>query len=382
MKRAVMKKSITKNRVVFGGTLGFFKSMLTGFSMMLLPMYFSMMNISLISYALLLTVGDLVAFLIKPVIGYFTDRHGEKKFLVGGIILYTFSLFLIGQTTSLFNIAMLQVIAGVSSAFLLSIIIIFALRNVQKNPDKKVGLFGAIQSAGWIFGLLLPGFLIDKLGIGAVFYLCPVIGIVLGLLVLNVKTKFKTRTRPSLSFVKKIPLPLIYKTIDMAVFNAFLIFFIRYALKTLSLSKSMISMIVAFECLVFVLSEYGLSRISNQQRRRNWIPLGMLIHAIGIAVMLFGTNLAHYFAAAGLIGFAGAFIDIWVFSYISENVSIKNKGKVIGTVDWSRELGTIFGAQVPAWFVFLSVNPFASIFIFPFIGLVTNLINKKKRKRV
>lgn len=73
------EKSITKNRVVFGGTLGFFKSMLTGFSMMLLPMYFSMMNISLISYALLLTVGDLVAFLIKPVIGYFTDRHGEKS---------------------------------------------------------------------------------------------------------------------------------------------------------------------------------------------------------------------------------------------------------------------------------------------------------------
>ncbi|MCD6557698.1 MAG: MFS transporter [Candidatus Aenigmarchaeota archaeon] len=370
-----MGNKIIENRVIFGGTLGFFKSVLTGFSMMLLPMYFSMLNISLVSYALLLTIGDAIAFLIKPIIGHFSDKHGEKIFLIGGIILYTFSLFLIGQTTSVFNIALLQVIAGISSAFLLSIIIIFALRNVQKKPDRAVGLFGAIQSAGWIFGLLLPGFIIDRVGIKTVFYLCPVLGIVLSLLVLKVKTKIKP-SKFSFSFVKKIPLPLIYKTIDMAVFNAFLIFFIRYALKILALSKSMISMIVAFECLVFAVSEYGLSRISNKQKRKQWIPIGMMIHGLGIATMLFGSSLSHYFVAAGLIGFAGAFIDIWVYSYISEKVGIKDKGKTIGTVEWSRELGTIFGAQVPMWFSFLAVNPFASIFVFPFIGLVTHLIKK------
>lgn len=362
-----------KDKLKFGSMFGFSQSLLRGFASIILPMYFSLMNISLVMYGLLLTIGDIVTFLLKPFIGHLTDKFGERKFLILGILIYTFCLFLIGQTNSVFTIAILQVISAITIAFLLIIIITFALRSVKQKPDSKVAFFGGITGLGWVAGLLLPGFIIDKFGISIAFTTCLVIGPILAFIAYKFLKVYEVKPvslKPSFDFIKKVPLPLIFKTIDMAVFTAFLAFFIRFALVSLGLSRSIIAILIAFECLAFGISQLIIGKKSNPQRRRYWIPIGMFSHIAGIYFLLSGISLLDYFIAAGLIGIAGAFIDIWVYSYISEKVRILDKGKTIATTGWCYDLGTIVGIQVPILFTFLHIAPFMSMFLFPIAGLI------------
>jgi MFS family permease len=362
-----------------GSVFGFFKSFLAGFAIILLPIYFSSMSLSLITYAGLIAIADVFSFLIKPVIGFVSDRYGERNLLLTGTIFYVMSIFLIGQTTGILEITILQIISGVTHAFLLSVIIIFALRDVGKNPEKKVGLFGGVGSLGWVFGLLAPGLIISMFGIQSAFYAYLLFGAMFFVMVYKFSKTYKIAPvrEFSLEFLKKIPRPLIFKTIDMAVFNGFVIFFVRYAIKDLGLSASIISVLIAFECLVFAISEIAVSRASKSLKKY-WIPIGMLMQIAGVAVM-FNGQIITYFAAAGMIGIGGSLIDLWVYSYISENVRLSDKGKSIGTVSWSYDFGTILGSQVPAFFNFLSISPFTSLILFPVAGLITLSVKESNK---
>ena len=371
-----------KLRLYSGAGFGFLQNLLQAFGMLLLPMYFSSLNISLLAYAFLLSIGDVFSFLLKPFLGFLTDKYGERRFLILGILVFTLSLFFIGQTKDILSITVLKIISSVSGALLFILILIYGLRDVNKKPDKKVGVFRSIFSAGWIFGLLLPGLIIDNFGTGFTFYLILAFGLFWILLSYSCTKKLKLKKigkfKPSLSFMKKVPLPLIYKTVDIAVFNAFIFFFTRFALKDLGLSRSIVSMIVVVEVIAFSLGQFLVSRISNRSRRKYWIPICMLTHVVGILTLIYSSQLIHYFIASALFGIAGAFVDLWIYSRISESVRRLDKGKVIGTYGWSFDIATILGAQIPAFFVALNLTPFAGMFVFPVVGFITYFLSKSK----
>jgi len=79
-----------------------------------------------------------------------------------------------------------------------------------------------------------------------------------------------------------------------------------------------------------------------------------------------------------MFGFAGAFIDIWIYSKINETVKKYDKGKVFGTYGWSFDIATIVGTQLPLAFILLNLNVFASLFVLPVVGLITYIFSKEK----
>lgn len=373
----------TKGRLFSGAGFGFFHTMLMAFAIIVPAFYFSSLEISIVTYAFLLTVGDFFSFLLKPYLGRLTDKYGERKFLLGCTFLFFISLFLIGFTQSLPAIVFLKVISTVASALLFVLIIIYGLRNVNKNPDKKVGTFGAIKESGWIIGLLIPGFIIDIFGLSTAFYLIFLAGVIWIYFMHRLTKKYRYRPKieikASFDFIQKIPVLVVLKTMDLAVFTAFLFFFTRYALQNLGLSRSMVSIVVVVEVVFFALTQYLVGRTSNKSKRKYWVPACIVCHLIGIVVMLTASSLYHYFLAAILFGAAGGFIDVWLFSRISETVKKYDKGLVYGTFGWSYDFATIVGGQMPVIFVLLGLNQFSSMFVFPGLMIVAYLWSKKKQ---
>ena len=372
----------TKGRLFSGAGFGFFHTMLMAFSIIVPAFYFSSLDISIVTYGFLLTIGDFFSFLLKPYLGHLTDKYGERRFLLACTFLFFISLFLIGFTTFLPTIVFLKVVSAIASALLYVLIIIYGLRNVNKNPDKKVGTFGAIKESGWILGLLIPGLVIDRFGINTAFYLIFVAGVIWLYFMYKLTKKYrykpKIKIKASFAFIQKIPLLVVLKTMDLAVFTAFLFFFTRYALQSLGLSRSMVSIIVVVETLFFSLTQYLVGRISNKSKRKYWVPACIISHLIGIVVMLNASSLPYYFLASILFGAAGGFIDIWLFSRISESVKKYDKGLFYGTFGWSYDFATIVGGQMPVIFVMLGLNQFASMFVFPGLMIIAYLLSKKK----
>jgi len=382
MGKRIERGSIEKGRLYSGTAFNFLQTLLAAFAMLLLPMYFSSLNISIVTYAFLLMIGNVFSFILKPIIGFYSDIHGERKLLIIGILFFILSLFMIGQTSDVLKITLLKIVSDVSQALVMIIIMIYAYRVVEEKPDKKVGIFGGLGNAGWIPGLLLPGIIMDYFGVSWTFNLVLGIGLfwvfITHFYTRKYKIKEKFKFKPSFSFIKKIPLPMIIKIVDISIFNAFLFYFTRFALKSLELSRGIVSIIVVVEVVAFSLLQFVISRFSNKSRRKYWIPLGMLIHIIGIVTIIFANQLIHFFIASFMFGFAGAFIDIWIYSKINETVKKYDKGKVFGTYGWSFDIATIVGTQLPLAFILLNLNVFASLFVLPVIGLITYVFSKEK----
>lgn len=368
----------TKSRLFSGTIFGIFNYVLMAFAMLIPTMYFSSLEISLVMFAFLLSIGDVFSFILKPVIGFLTDKNGEKRYLIIGGIIFFMSMFLIGQTTSVLWIAVLKVISGVASALVFIMITIYSLRLVKSDPDSKIGFFVGITNIGWIFGLLIPGMFVDSFGTQPAFYLILLVGIVWVLLMAKFAKKSKETQKaiPSFSYIKKIPRFIIYKSMDLAMFSAFLFFFTRYALKTLGLSGSVVSMIVVTEVIFIVVTNLLVGKISNKRLRRFWVPLCIIFHLMAATTMVLASDIIHYYIVGAFIGIAGGFIDIWIFSKISEKFGEHEKGKVIGTYGWSYDIATVAGAQIPLLFVIAGLGTFTALYVFPVVMLIAYLIRR------
>jgi MFS family permease len=373
-----------KGRLQSGAVFGFLQTIMAAFAMLIPALYFSSLNITIVVYAVLLSIADVFSFLMKPFVGYLTDKYGERKFLLASSFMFVSSLFLIGQTSDLATITGLRIIGGVANALVFILIIIYGFRKIKEKPDKKIGWFNAIFNCGWIIGLLTPGFFMDKFGINSGFYLILMVGLIWLITIFRLikKSEIKNiKIKPSFSFLKKIPLLLIYKTMDLAAFTTFVYFFTRFGLKNLGLSRSVVSIVVVVEVIAFAVSNYLIGRISNKSRRRYWIPVAVIFHFLGAMGMILGSNLAHYFLASAFIGIAGGFIDIWLFSHICETVKMTERGKFLGTFSWSYDLATIVGAQTPILFVLFKLNQFASLLVVPLVIGATYIISTLKMTR-
>ncbi|MCC7572987.1 MAG: MFS transporter [Candidatus Methanofastidiosum sp.] len=366
--------AVETKRLFFGSMLGFYKSFFHGFTMVLFGIYFTKIGISLLPYALLFVIGDGVSFFLKPVVGVLSDRIGEKYLLLAALILSSISAFLISFTNNILHLALLQVFVAVSLATFLTVVIIFSLRPITQKPEKKVSIFGGVSGLGWVFGLLLPGIFVDLLGLKWTFYTIFLIGASISVLYLYFMKEFKFELReksyPSINTLKKVLDPLVYKTFDIAVFSAFLIFFVRFAIGKLGMSGSIVSLIVAFESLVFGVSEILIGRYAKVETKRFWIKWGALIHITGIVFLVISNNIVLFFLSSGLIGLAGAFIDVWCYSFLCENIEVSKRGTIFSTFSLSQDLSTITGSSLPALASFLAINPFASMILFPAIILI------------
>ncbi len=366
--------AVETKRLFFGSMLAFYKSFFHGFTMVLFSIYFTKLGISLLPYALLFVIGDGVSFFLKPVIGVLSDRIGEKYLLLVALVLSSISTLLISFTNNILYLALLQVLVAVSLATFLTVVIIFSLRPITQNPEKKVSIFGGVYGLGWVFGLLIPGIFVDLLGLKGTFYTLFVIGALISCLYVFFMKDFKFELReksfPSIQTLKKVLDPLVYKTFDLAVFSAFLIFFVRFAVGKLGMSGAIVSLIVAFESLVFGVSEILIGRYAKVESKRLWIKWGALIHITGIVALVLSNNIVLFFLASGLIGLAGAFIDVWCYSFLCENIEVTKRGVLFSTFSLSHDLSTITGSSLPALASFFAINPFASMILFPAIILI------------
>jgi len=362
----------TGKRIIPGGLFGFTNSIISGFAIILIPLYLASLDLSLLLYGLLLSVGDIASFLLKPLVGYVADRYGERKYLALFSLTWAFAFFSISLTSNIAIIAMLKISSSVSSSILLVIINIFALRAVVKEPDRKVSVYSGLTGAGWIAGLILPGLIVGFAGMGWAFAAAFAAGLSMAFLSLSFFRRYDMkiyRGSFSLGQLKKIPLPLAFKSLDIALFNAFVALFVMFGLKSLGLGRSAVVSIIVLETVVFTLSLFIIGRNSNSVRRRLWIPAGFTAEALGVMLFLAQPSMASFFSGAAFIGIGGAFIEIWVYSYISEKFRVGDKGKAIGMTGLCYDLGTIFGVQVSILLTLAGVPPFGSLLIFPLAGL-------------
>lgn len=123
------------------------------------------------------TLGFLIAmfsfsqFIFSPIAGDLSDKHGRKKLIIVGLIIYGVSQLTFGLSTQLWMLYASRFFSGLGSAFLVPPMMAFVadITTIEER-GKGMGLLGASMSLGFMIGPAIGGFL-SKISLEFPFYI-------------------------------------------------------------------------------------------------------------------------------------------------------------------------------------------------------------------
>ena len=120
----------------------------------------------------------LAQFLLSPVAGDLSDRHGRKMFIVAGLIVYGCAQILFGMATEVWVLFLARFLSGAGAAFIMPPIMAFVADiTTYEERGKGMGMIGAAMSLGFMIGPGIGGFLAN-INLTFPFYLAGAVALI------------------------------------------------------------------------------------------------------------------------------------------------------------------------------------------------------------
>ena len=124
----------------------------------------------------------LAQFLLSPVAGDLSDRHGRKMFIVTGLVVYGCAQILFGMASEVWVLFLARFLSGAGAAFIMPPIMAFVADiTTYEERGKGMGMIGAAMSLGFMIGPGIGGFLAN-VNLTFPFYLAGAVALIASLL--------------------------------------------------------------------------------------------------------------------------------------------------------------------------------------------------------
>lgn len=136
----------------------------------IMPDYLGTFGVAGAALGSLIAVFSFAQFIFSPISGSLSDRHGRKRIIIFGLILYGVSQLAFGLSTELWMLFVARFFSGIGSAFLIPPMMAFVADiTTFEERGRGMGLLGASMSLGFMIGPGIGGFL-SKFGLQFPFY--------------------------------------------------------------------------------------------------------------------------------------------------------------------------------------------------------------------
>ena len=147
-----------------------------------MPAYLQVFGVGGQVLGFLIACFALAQFLLSPVAGDLSDRHGRKRFIVAGLVVYGISQLLFGFASEVWLLFLARFLSGAGAAFIMPPIMAFVADiTTYEERGKGMGMIGAAMSLGFMIGPGIGGFL-SKVDLTFPFYLAGSIALLAALL--------------------------------------------------------------------------------------------------------------------------------------------------------------------------------------------------------
>jgi DHA1 family multidrug resistance protein-like MFS transporter len=104
--------------------------------------------------------------IIQPVVGSLSDRHGRKRFLVTGLLLYAAVGVIYTLAASIKHLILIRILHGIGSAMIVPIVMAYIGDMAPQGQEGKyMGMLNIAIFAGIGVGPVLGGLFLDTMGI-------------------------------------------------------------------------------------------------------------------------------------------------------------------------------------------------------------------------
>ncbi len=136
----------------------------------IMPKYLATFGVAGLALGFMIAIFSLAQFVFSPLAGDLSDKHGRKKIIIVGLIIFGLSQLAFGLSSELWMLYVARFFSGFGAAFIVPPMMAFVADiTTVENRGKGMGLLGASMSLGFMIGPAIGGFL-SKISLEFPFY--------------------------------------------------------------------------------------------------------------------------------------------------------------------------------------------------------------------
>lgn len=144
----------------------------------IMPEYLATFGVAGQVLGFLIATFSLSQFLFSPLAGDLSDRHGRKKLIIIGLVIFGITQLIFGLSPYLWLLFVARFFSGIGAAFLIPPMMAFVADiTTTEERGRGMGFLGASMSLGFMIGPALGGFL-STISIQFPFYIATIAALV------------------------------------------------------------------------------------------------------------------------------------------------------------------------------------------------------------
>jgi MFS family permease len=288
------------------------------------------------------------AVFFRPFVGSLLDQFGRKPFVIFGLLLFAFSMFIYSLIDKISNLMFLRIIHGISWAFTTtSIATVVADVIPPTRYGEGMGWYGTSMTLAMAFSPAFGVWTIQNLSYKSFFLIATIISLLAFALYIFIKAPvhLKPSSRKLTLFENSVLLP------SLSVFFLFVSYasittFVPLFANNLKVNSGLFFL---FYSLTLLLSRPLGGRLSDKRGERFVLIPGLLITTLGLIVLSLSRGLFGVLAAAILYGFGFGATSPVLQAVILKLVSSERRGVANASFSTATDLGIGLGAILFGW---------------------------------
>jgi MFS family permease len=325
----------------------------------LLPIFAASLGATDVFLGIIVSVSTLTGMLLKPMIGFMSDRWGRRLWLLVGTAFFAFMPFLYWLIRTPEQLFAIRIIHGIATAVYGPVTLAYIAEQWPEQRGERLGWFEAGRNIGYIVGPAAAGWLLLFLSPPAIFTIIGLISAVMFIPILALpESRANTRNQQKTSIWQQVRNALrdglrtggvwLAGSLDALTYVA------TYALKaflpiyglSIGLNVAQVGLYFAVqEAVSMVVKPFG-GRLGDRVGYFSAITLGMAVLGVGFIMISSVPSRLWLFVVALLIGVGQAFIFPITTALVSVQVGEENVGAGMGAVGTLRNAGKVAGPVI------------------------------------
>lgn len=344
----------------------------------LLPVYADNLGASGIMIGLMVAGFSISRGILQPFVGGMSDRHGRKRFLVTGLLIYTVVGFSFTLATSVEHLILIRTIHGVGSAMIVPIAMSYVASLAPKGEEGRyMGSLNMALFSGIGFGPIIGGVFRDSLGFDAAFYAmsaASALSMVLVVILLpgDVQLEGRPASPPVLETMRRmfrnvrVMGVLLSRMSTMFIVVPLMAFLPLLMTEFMDASGTQIGIVIAGRTLVNAILQIPFGSLVDRLSRTTTLITGSLTIVAATSVIPFVESFPGLIIVFAVIGSGEALVWPTLGALATEEGREYGHGAMMGVFNMSMSVGILFGSLAGG----IAVDTLGLKYAFPIIAAV------------
>ncbi len=298
-----------------------------------------------------------LSFFFVPFWGYLGDKYGRKLIVVRAIFGLALAQLFVGFSQNVYHLLAARLIQGAISGFLPASLALISTTTPKEKTGYALGILQSATSAGTVLGPFFGGTLADTIGIRPIFYLvaglCALSGLLVMLLVKENKitqdSQNKFSVKHNFQFIleyKQLKILLLLIVIAQTGIGFIQPMFALYV-ETLSIDKNYLAttagVLYGVMGIFTVIAAPFWGKLSEKFQPRKLLMIAAIIGSLCYALHFFLHHPIPVIIVRAFLGLALGGILPVIYTLVSHNTPLEQRGGILGFASSSQILGNLLG---------------------------------------